>query len=673
MLDTLQNGKNTLFGKEIEKLQTIQDINLLQDSIAAFCRYDIREKEEYKEYYLKYFEILRKRIRDDVLLKGEMPSVKLLNLYKTFHDIVSFQPDPTIKALREYLLQNFLQTDPNKSEKYIFNHLVAVCDFLNGDFEKGVREYIKRNFSLEINAAISSGAVLGVETFRGFLNDNEPDFEMIIDIVLQLAKAKNFFNSSRAAQRSLVIWLLHITWNIPAYHNHKSWLKLFDPFADLCNEAIKRDDIQTQMYLHFFIYSVCGNNYQSPKEWRLFNSKIDKPASLAYKEFAKKHNLKPCKKINPNSKIKIAFIKDRIVENSPFKIEYSLIKSLLKDEEFKKHYEISFVSLTYIDKAEDQQNELEKLYDLGIEVIRAGLDINQEQGLFYDHLSKALKIREILIDKETDIMIGSLNNYDIMDFLFATRTAPKQIFWCHGNFEYDVEGIDERISHFMPNSPTFEYKRFNISIDTSFMMGSNKEQQEAKRIKENRFKNKTVLGVITRYVKLDSIEYLKTVKEILDKNKDAIFLACGVGNIDSIEAKLSDLKIDKERFVFEWMVNANIYGYVIDIFLDTFPMPQGTSRDEYMSKGFGATLTADWYFKYSLDRDEKAIESCYGDLDLFHTTYSKSKEDYIKNCNLLIKDKDMRKKLAKANQKDMELFLNNVNTKEFQKLITGQR
>jgi len=102
-------------------------------------------------------------------------------------------------------------------------------------------------------------------------------------------------------------------------------------------------------------------------------------------------------------------------------------------------------------------------------------------------------------------------------------------------------------------------------------------------------------------------------------------------------------------------------------------MPQGTSRDEYMSKGFGATLTADWYFKYSLDRDEKAIKSCYGDLDLFHTTYSKSKGDYIKNCNLLIKDKDMRKKLAKANQKDMELFLNNVNTKEFQKLITGQR
>jgi hypothetical protein len=71
----------------------------------------------------------------------------------------------------------------------------------------------------------------------------------------------------------------------------------------------------------------------------------------------------------------------------------------------------------------------------------------------------------------------------------------------------------------------------------------------------------------------------------LEENPKSIYLACGTGNEESIKQKLVKYNIPKERFLFEGFVNAHVYGYIIDVYLNTFPEPSGESANEFLKKG----------------------------------------------------------------------------------------
>ncbi|CCF80352.1 hypothetical protein HBZS_108000 [Helicobacter bizzozeronii CCUG 35545] len=100
-----------------------------------------------------------------------------------------------------------------------------------------------------------------------------------------------------------------------------------------------------------------------------------------------------------------------------------------------------------------------------------------------------------------------------------------------------------------------------------------------------------ILGTIGRLTKLDSLEFLDSVLDILHQAPQSVYLACGIGSSHAIQEKLEQLIKEHSlppsllgRFKFVGYVDAHLYGHVIDLFLDTFPMQQGESKAEFSAK-----------------------------------------------------------------------------------------
>lgn len=78
-------------------------------------------------------------------------------------------------------------------------------------------------------------------------------------------------------------------------------------------------------------------------------------------------------------------------------------------------------------------------------------------------------------------MISPNNGYDISDFLIAVRSAPKQVFWCHGSLEYEIEGLDKKITHLIFDKNNSGLDFFTMAIDQRFRDAAGGRQKAKKR------------------------------------------------------------------------------------------------------------------------------------------------------------------------------------------------
>lgn len=393
------------------------------------------------------------------------------------------------------------------------------------------------------------------------------------------------------------------------------------------------------LYMQFFIYHMCGNSFSAQEQWRAFNDEISKKTTPLYKAFSDRFlpkldsgldsslepsaqdfapqstlesSAKSATKSTPEStasqrpkqpkqpakqkqkRIVIGFLRDRIVENSPFKIEYSLFKNLLSHEEFAKRYEIKIYCMSLIEKSENNPIPLAKIASLGIETIDIGLGFNKA-GFYNSHLQKALALREIIQKDDVQVLISPNNGYGISDFLLASRSARVQVFYTHGNFVYDICGIDARMTHICDNQREIIHEGFNfygipVKMDDEFYTPT----LPPALIESERAKyplDKKIMGVIGRLTKIDSTPYLRAICEILAKREDWIYLACGLGNEQEIRRKIDAIAPELSgRFFFSGYVDSGVYGHIIDFWADSFPMEQGESRIEYVAKSRGLAL-----------------------------------------------------------------------------------
>lgn len=181
-------------------------------------------------------------------------------------------------------------------------------------------------------------------------------------------------------------------------------------------------------------------------------------------------------------------------------------------------------------------------------------------------------------------MIVGTNNFPLVNFLFVNRTADKQIYWSHGNFEYNVNNIDNRISHSSNTSNNkYNFKIFNIHFGLE-KYNPEVDMKIVKSIREAYPADVTILGAIGRLIKINSDEYLETVAKIMKKNSKTIFLACGTGNQDEIKMKLKKLNI-LDRFYFPGYIDSHLYGHIIDLYLSPFPYGGGEAMNEFAHKG----------------------------------------------------------------------------------------
>jgi len=498
--------------------------------------------------------------------------------------------------------------------------------------EEAKKNFLIRSMSLKLDIETKNY----IEIFKKFITYLDLNFTFL---VLQ-NRLKELHKLSSEELRSFFAWTLHVIWNIKEYYNHNNFRKWYKDLQNLLDNLMKQDRIRDIMYIEFFTYHIMGNGFQKIDEWRDFNKNITKRTENFYKKYTL--NLE---KANPTKKNKkrIAFIKDRIVFNSPFQVEYSLFKSLLNQKKFSDNYEIIVYTFNQFEKSDDDTKCIKMLENLGIAVINPVMDF-QRDGWYNDHFKKALKLRETLLHDNIDIILAG-GVFPILDFIYLSRTAPLQIYYSHGNCAFDIEGIDKRVSHFEQECPEFEWNIINVPMAKEFLVGSEGEKEIGKLIKAD-YKEKygedvVILGTIGRLIKIDNDEYLQTIAKIMKQNPNTVYLACGSGNIETIKEKLKKYSIDEERFLFLGQVNPHIYGWVIDVWLETFPLRQGNSRNEFEAKGGAIIGYIKFYTQKAINDINKLAEKMKIISPLAFTL-----EEFISLANEIINNKALRKKVG---------------------------
>lgn len=174
----------------------------------------------------------------------------------------------------------------------------------------------------------------------------------------------------------------------------------------------------------------------------------------------------------------------------------------------------------------------------------------------------------------------------------AMKIAPKLVWWCMKYHNLHIPELDGQLSGHPLFHKTYDFNGIPFRCVHSAVTGlyDSLLAVEAGAVRENIRDRQVgpILGVMVREEKYTR-EYVKAVGEILRRNPTARFIYTGRTNRADMQEWLKEEQIDTRCLWVGW-VNTKLYAQVIDIYLDTFPMPSGQCAFEAMAAGVPVTV-----------------------------------------------------------------------------------
>ncbi|BCB96070.1 hypothetical protein JZK55_09920 [Dissulfurispira thermophila] len=600
---------------------------------------------EIREIPIDILQLLREKIFLIFINKLEFDT-KLFRLHKVFNnDLIPYHKG--MAHIKDRLLFDYYERVDVVNKEAILM-LALLIDILNNDKDRGIKDFIMQC------ADIFSRS----KTFGEIINNLHITAEDIVDIYIEsgilspdifMKKAINIQKNNLLFLR--LIWLLS---DAPVCYT-----RLYDLLKTLLYESIKAKNIELVLYIGFFTRYYYGNLQVDMDAWKRLDEEIEKPMSDFFVRYCRENNILPCSRMpEKGKKIKVGYIYQRLAMSSPVTVLLSLLYGHYLNQN--PDFEFYVYSCDYKEKIGDDQGVIDKfIRPMGFKCISAG-NLGEFNDYQHSHFEKAMALRRQIIKDEIDIFVTT--GTQIGNFLVSSRVAPIQIYWSHGDPYWSVNNLDYRIVHSAEKSVTkglyggMEYFKFP-NLMSMELLNPNISPEKIEKIRLKFPEDKILLGVFGRLVKLYHPDYLFAVSEILKKNQETVFLICGSGDNEPIK-KYFEIAGCIDRVYFEGHVNPNIYGHIIDIALDPFPIPMGVAFLELQAKGKPIVSYKVNLYEINEFRLKDVLASTTG--------------EYIQIAGKLIKDEMFRKEIGEKYRKFVEEKLDCQRAaKELERLYKG--
>lgn len=579
-------------------------------------------------------EILAQRIFE-LLESGTICELEYIGIFWVLKHIDTPFVDTRFLVFLEQMQSLLFSDGLSELENILFLQVCSVAHIFVYGADSGMEFFIAHMCLLDMDLAQSEGIAEFCIKYFPLLG---VDFDVCLRALMKALDSA--MNLTPRRRRSLLNWQLHCLWNIQGYFNTTRWLELYPSYEavfyallDRVRDTFLHDKecalgyLDEALYMQFFIYHICGNSFHTQEQWQEFCEKIDRKAVAVYEIFAP--YMRECVSITPHKHTKeiIGIIKDRIVGNSPYKVEFSLFQNLLRTQAFSSRFCIKIYNMAFIEKSADDENLRKELENLGIEICDVAKRENIK-GFYNSHLNKALLLWEAIRADSVRYLISPNNGYGISDFLLSVRVAPIQMYYSHGNFVYDIPFLTQRLTHICNAQKRiqhcgFEFVGVPVKMDKRFY-NPHIDSHIINALRLQYPSESKILGTIGRLVKIDSSQYLQSVLYIMRHYPQSIYLACGGGNESAIREKIiREGGLDLlDRFYFVGYVDSALYGHIIDIWLDSFPLEQGESRIEYVAKGGVALVLSRESKQERISRISRWVDQYAEILSEFLTLYN---------------------------------------------------
>jgi hypothetical protein len=286
-------------------------------------------------------------------------------------------------------------------------------------------------------------------------------------------------------------------------------------------------------------------------------------------------DVRPDRRRNEGGKIRLCYLAEFAYDgkgNALAPVMQNLLESLSK------YYPGEYELYLYAWKYKDPE-VLERVRSLGVCVRSFDLSEYSETEL--------VRLRRSFAGDHIDVVITDMNSA-VPHYLFENRVAPAQIFYQLGmpfwrlrkldgvfqgwQIAPETLGFRPEQCHFMPAPESMA--DLNPSVDPARVQAERHRFPRAERI----------AGFYGRLVKITP-EFCNIALRILERHPGTIVALGGTGNAEPILQFVKEHGLEDRMFVINEFVDGHVWGHVLDIFLDTFPLMGGYSCREVMAKG----------------------------------------------------------------------------------------